>query len=71
MNTDFQNPNWGGVNRGQGRHPLNPDDQTKRVTITLPASYLALLRQVGDGNASKGARLIIEYYQNSPPPPRK
>ena len=45
---------------GGGRKPLAaPDDPTERQDVTMPASYWAKARALGDGNASAGIRVAL------------
>jgi hypothetical protein len=39
---------------------LYEDEPTVRKTITLPASLVARLEVIGDGNVSRGVRLLLE-----------
>ena len=45
---------------GAGRKPLAPDDPTERQDVTMPASYWAKARTLGDGNASAGIRVALD-----------
>jgi len=42
-----------------GRPPIF-DERMTRVTITLPDFYISLLKKAGDGNLSKGIRLVTK-----------
>lgn len=48
----------GGKRKGAGRKPAAGDEPQERLTVTLPASYVAWLKR--DGNASAETRRIIE-----------
>lgn len=52
--------NHGGARPGAGRPPLDDTEPTERHTVTLPASLWRLLEQLGDGNRSKGVRVLKE-----------
>ncbi len=52
-------PGHGGRRPGAGR-PRAYTEPMVRKTIVLPASYLPLLEQEGEGNLSEGIRLVIE-----------
>jgi hypothetical protein len=51
----------GGARRGAGRPPLISDPV--RRTITFERADLALLLQMGAGNASRGARLMLARFR--------
>lgn len=48
----------GGAGRGQGRNPLDPSDETKRITITLLGSQLERL----PSNKSEAIRSMIDKH---------
>jgi len=50
----------GGVRPGAGRKPIAEDVETVRVTVTLSAQEAARLKQLGDGNTSKGVRRLLD-----------
>ena len=35
----------------------------QKLTITIPAHYARAIRALGEGNLSKGVRLLWEYYR--------
>jgi len=47
---------------GAGRPPLSASP-TVRVTVTLPAPLAARLRELGDGNASRGVRVLLARHE--------
>lgn len=53
---------------GGGRKPLSaaPDDPTERQDVTMPASYWAKARTLGDGNASAGIRAALTRADTPP-----
>lgn len=59
----------GGARRGAGRKPLDPQQATERVVISLPADLAAAMREIGAGNASEGARMALLHWlaDNTPP----
>lgn len=52
-------PNHGGSRPGAGR-PYDYREPLRRVTVTLPDSYIEQLRRYGDDNLSEGIRLLVE-----------
>lgn len=50
---------------GGGRKPLATTDPTKKVAITLLASQVEAMTQLGDGNLSAGIRKAIENMSNA------
>ena len=50
----------GGEGRGQGRKPLTPTEPTVKVAITLLASQVEAMQQLGNGNLSAGIRKAID-----------
>jgi hypothetical protein len=55
----------GGPDRGQGRHPLDPDAPTVRATVTLPADVADFLTRLGGGNLSAGVRIAARIAQEA------
>jgi len=60
----------GGAGRGQGRHPLNDQNKTVRITITLTEDDLAFLdtikhggTQTVDQNRSAGVRWALRAFR--------
>lgn len=49
---------------GGGRKPLDPNDPTRREQITMPESYWAKAKQVGDGNTSRGIRRALDNIKD-------
>lgn len=49
----------GGQRAGAGRPPLSAAP-TVRVTVTLPAPLAARLKALGEGNASRGVRRLLD-----------
>jgi hypothetical protein len=43
-----------------GRPPLIEGESLQRVTVTLPAEYIAWARAEGRGNVSAGLRVLLE-----------
>jgi len=35
----------------------------QKLTITIPAHYARAIRELGEGNLSRGVRLLWEYYR--------
>lgn len=51
---------------GGGRKPLaSTDDPTQRQDVTMPASYWAKARELGDGNASAGIRVALDRVEDT------
>lgn len=52
----------GGARPGAGgvKPALSADEPTVRATITLPASLLERLRELGNGNVSRGVRILLD-----------
>lgn len=55
----------GGVRKGAGKKPLY-GKRMVACNITLPESYIKLLRNIGEGNLSRGIRLLIETSHRFP-----
>ena len=55
----------GGAREGAGRKPLYKKKMVP-VNITLPESYIKLLRNIGQGNLSRGIRLLVETSHRFP-----
>lgn len=51
----------GGRRPGAGRPPLR-DDPMVRISVMLPPSYIAQASCLGQGNVSKGLRIILDQY---------
>lgn len=54
----------GGFRPGAGR-TYAYREPLRRVTVTLPASYIEQLRRYGDDNLSEGIRLLVEEAHTS------
>ncbi len=54
----------GGSRPGAGR-TYAYREPLRRVTVTLPESYIAQLRRYGDDNLSEGIRLLVEEAYTS------
>lgn len=54
----------GGSRSGAGR-TFAYREPLRRVTVTLPESYIAQLRRYGDDNLSEGIRLLVEEAHTS------
>ncbi len=54
----------GGRRTGAGRPPAYREPLLRK-TVTLPASYVELLRAFGAGNLSDGIRLLVENSYTS------
>lgn len=62
-------PNYGGPRPNQGHRHLDGSlpgqgEYLTRKTVTLPDEMIAFLVGLGEGNLSKGIRLVTEDYQN-------
>lgn len=63
-------PRRGGPRRNAGRKTELKGQPTKRVQLTLDERTITLLKVLGDGNMSKGARhaadVAYDRYQRTP-----
>lgn len=59
---------WGGAREGAGRPPLDPDEQTVRITVTLTESMIPYLLKLGEGSVSQGVRTCVEAHQQDHSP---
>lgn len=55
----------GGVRKGAGKKPLY-GKKMKACNITLPENYIKLLKDIGQGNLSRGVRLLVETSPRFP-----
>jgi hypothetical protein len=51
----------GGQRPGAGRKPQYDEPMSKK-TVTLARRHVLALREYGDGNLSRGIRLLVEKY---------
>lgn len=49
---------------GGGRKPLASTEPTKKVAVTLLASQINTLTELGSGNLSKGIRIVTKKYSH-------
>lgn len=49
----------GGPGRGQGRKSLPPEERRIRVDVRLTSREIEQIRAVGNGNFSKGIRVLL------------
>ncbi len=56
----------GGVRKGAGRKTFYKDERMVACNVSLPPSYIKLLKNIGGGNLSKGIRLLVETSQRFP-----
>lgn len=60
----MSNKQHGGKREGAGRKPLSAREPTVRITVTLTGPEGEQLREIGDGNASRGVRRLLATYES-------
>lgn len=63
MTHESQQNTHGGPREGAGRPTLADTEPTEKHTLTAPASVWRLLERVGEGNRSRGLRVILAAYE--------
>jgi hypothetical protein len=58
----------GGKRPGSGRPRLSQEEDSARITVTVPLSLRAYFMALGDGNLSEGVRRAGEYHKESQSP---